>query len=328
MRLLEEAVIQNPDALAFAARPDNKFAGSVSMLAWAYNEELLIAEFVERAFALLDSISPDVELIIVDDGSSDKTPEILAEIAKNEPRLRVIRHATNLNVGHAIRTAFSEVRKDFFFFQTVDWSYDLQNAALFLRLLQWYDIVKGVRPVPERLLSHIPVLRSIHRIKSRSDTIQKAFISLSNYYIQRLLFGVDFHDYQNIFFARSTVATQTELTGETGFVNPECLLRSYAKGLSILEVPIHFIPRVVGEAKGTKFHVVVKSFFDVLKNWLVWGLAARLQIRQGPKRRIFRVNEPHYLPEEVIVLCAPLFKQFARRDELDNASRNEGAYRD
>jgi len=69
-----------------------KFERSVSLLAWGLNEEDLVEAFLDRAFALLEDNVIDYEIVFIDDGSTDRTPEILAEYAKKEPRLKIVRH--------------------------------------------------------------------------------------------------------------------------------------------------------------------------------------------------------------------------------------------
>ncbi|MFZ2088599.1 MAG: glycosyltransferase family 2 protein [Desulfobaccales bacterium] len=287
----------------------DKFDRPVSMLAWGYNEEELVESFLGRAFALLDKTVTDWELVFVDDGSTDRTGEILADYARREPRLRVITHETNLNVGFACRRAIAEARKEILFWQTVDWSYDLTYLRIFLELLKNFDVVQGIRPAPERLLSHIPVIRSIYRIKSRSDTFGKAVVSLSNYYLLRLLYGVKFHDFQNITFYTTALVQSLTLVGKSSFVNPELLLKAHARGARFLEVPIRFIPRQAGEAKGTKLRTIIRSVRDVFGNWIDWGLKLRLERRRGKRsEQIFRVSQPVYLDEEVLEIIIPLFK--------------------
>jgi len=286
-----------------------KFDRSVSMLAWGYNEEALVEDFLDRAFALLEDTINDYELVFVNDASTDRTGQILADYAQKEPRLRVITHETNLNVGFACRTAIAGAQKEFLFWETVDWSYDLTYLRIYLELLRYFDVVQGIRPAPERLLSHIPVIRSIYRVKSRSDTLRKAVISLSNYYLLRLLYGVDFHDFQNVTFYPTALAQSLTLMGTSSFVNPELLIKAHAQGARFLEVPIRFIPRQKGEAKGTKLRTVVRSVRDVLGNWLQWGLRLRLERRRLRRPdQISRVSQPVYLDEEVLNIIVPLFK--------------------
>jgi glycosyltransferase involved in cell wall biosynthesis len=287
-----------------------KFDRSVSLGAWAYNEELLVESFLTRAISLLDLTVHDWEIVFVDDGSTDRTPEILRDFAQSEPRLRVVRHPRNLNVGMAFRTALATASKEYFFSQTVDWSYDMSRLRVFLELLKHFDVVQGIRPVPIRLLSHIPVVRSIYRIQRRSDTLYKAVISLANYYILRILFGVRFHDFQNVTFYPTAMIHQIEMAGRTSFANPELLLKSYYRGAKFIEVPIRFIKRDLGAAKGTKIKAVTRSLADTARNWVSWGL--RYRLKRHPPSVIYRVAEPFRLDQPVLRLILPLFEDFKK----------------
>jgi hypothetical protein len=181
---------------------------------------------------------------------------------------------------------------------------------VFLELLKHFDVVQGVRPVPIRLLSYIPVIRSIYRIERRSDTLYKAVISLANYYIVRILFGVRFHDFQNITFYPMQMVRQIELVGRTSFANPELLLKSYYRGVKFIEVPIRFIKRDLGVAKGTKIRTVIRSLADTATNWISWGIRYRLSRQHPSIRQIYRVAEPFRLDQPVLRLILPLFEDF------------------
>jgi glycosyltransferase involved in cell wall biosynthesis len=293
------------------SRPQGKFSRSVSLLAWAYNEEELIEGFLDKAFALLDATCEDYEIVLVDDASTDRTPEVLSSFASRNPRLRVVRHPRNLNVGRACRTAIAHANKEFLFWQTVDWSYDLSNIRVFLELLSYYDVVQGVRPVPIRLLSYVPVVRSLYRVRTRSDNFRKAIVSLGNYYVLRILFGLKFHDFQNVTFYPTKLLQSCELRGVSSFLNPECLIRTADRGARFIEVPIRFLPREAGDAKGTKLSAILRSLYDIFKNWLAWGWRYRLRtFRDPPAGKIHRVAEPFMLEDEVLALVTRLFREY------------------
>ncbi len=287
-----------------------KFKRSVSMLTWGYNEEGLVAEFLDRALALLAATVHDYELVFVDDGSTDRTPDIVAAYAQQEPRLRLLINEKNVNVGLSCRRAVAAAQKEFLFWQTVDWSYDLTHLRLFLELLNYFDVVQGIRPTPEKTFSHIPILRSFYRAGARSDNLKKAFVSLCNYYLLRLLYGVDFEDFQNITFYPTALAQSLTLVGRSSFINPELLIKSYARGVSFLEVPIPFLPRRQGEAKGTKLKAVLRSIKDVFGNWFAWGCKLRLGLSKNQKGTIHRVSRPFFLDEKVLTLVLPLLKYY------------------
>lgn len=304
------SLLLQPDE-AVTQQTFEKFQQSVSMLAWGYNEELLVESFLDRATALLDENVVDWEIVFVNDGSTDRTGEILDDYARRNPRVRPIHNERNMNVGPSCRRAIKAASKEYLFWQTVDWSYDIRNIRIFLELLRYYDVVQGIRPTPIRLLSYIPVLRSIYRVKTRSDNLKKAVVSLSNYYILRILFGVKFHDFQNVTFYPTQLLQSVELNGNSSFLNPECLLRTYEVGARYIEVPIKFIPRTIGEAKGTKLSSIVRSVTEIFFNWFKWGRNFRkVASSTSPESRIHRVAEPFHLELDVAKLIFPLFQDF------------------
>lgn len=287
-----------------------KFDRSVSMLAWGYNEEQLVEDFLDRAIALMNETVEDFEVIFVNDGSADRTGEIVDAYALREPRLRVIHNECNRNVGISCRRAIAAASKDYLFWQCVDWSYDLKNLRIFLDLLKCYDVVHGVRPTPIRIFSNIPVLRSLYRVNARSDNVRKAIISLSNYYILRILFGINFHDFQNTTFYRTETVQSLDLAGVSSFINPELLIKTHLTGARFLEVPLRFIRRQSGDAKGTKLSSIIRSLKDIATNWVRWGWRCRMDAKMGGRAQIHRVETPHQLDDAVLAIVMPLLKEF------------------
>ncbi|MGD8564505.1 MAG: hypothetical protein PVG03_18335, partial [Desulfarculaceae bacterium] len=214
------------------------------------------------------------------------------------------------NVGMACRTAIRHASKEFLFWETVDWSYDLTHVRIFLELLRYYDVVQGVRSPPFKRLSYIPVLRTIYRVRKRSDNVVAAVVSLTNYYLLRLLYWAPFQDFQNITFYPTKLVQSLDLVGRSSFVNPEMLIKAYATGVRFLEVPIKFIPRTAGEAKGIKLPAVLRSVRDIFGNWLKWGLKLNLNLPRSKGRRIYNVSEPFFLEDEVLPLVLPLFREY------------------
>ena len=288
---------------------DQKQVHSLSLISWGLNEEDSVEAFLDKAFTMLDAVAEEAEVIFVNDGSTDRTGEIVDAYAKAEPRLRVLHNEKNRNVAISCRRAIKLVRTDYFFWQTVDWSYDLENLPIFLSLLSHYDVVHGVRPYPERPLTHIPVVRSLFRVKTRSDNLRKALISLSNYYMVRLLYGARFHDFQNITFFPTKLVQALDLRATTPFLSSEILMKLYANGHCFIEVPIGFLPRRAGVSKGTRFGVLVRSFLDIIGNWFVWGWTFRFS-GQSKAGSIVRVREPVFIDEPVLSLIVPLLKYY------------------
>ncbi len=258
------------------------FDRSVSLLCWAYNEEGSILEYLERASALLSSAISDYEIVLIDDGSIDKTYEIAREFQEKNPRLKIYRNEKNLNVGISSQRAIQMASKEFIFWQTIDWCYDISNLRLFLEYLKTYDIVQGVRRKPitvkvKFLKPFVAVskLFGIKHLTRRSDTVQKAVVSVINYILIRVLFRIPLSDFQNVTFYPTKWIQSIKFEAKSSFVNPEGLIKSYWNGMSIKEVRIDFIPRREGVAKGTRPKAVMNSVKDVFTLWFKWVVMNR-----------------------------------------------------
>jgi glycosyltransferase involved in cell wall biosynthesis len=272
----------------------DKFDRSVSLICWAYNEEESIQEFLEKATRLMNATVEDYEIVLIDDCSMDRTYEIAAAFQNKNPRLRIFRNERNLNVGISSQVAIQKASKEFLFWQTVDWCYDISNLRTYLEYLKNYDIVQGVRrkPVQIKIKLFKPVLGllkifGIKHLTRRSDTVWKAIVSAINYLLIRFLFRIPVSDYQNVTFYPTKWIQSIIFEAQSSFVNPEGLIKSYWNGMSIKEVPINFISRNKGKAKGTKIKAIKSSVFDIFNLWFKWIiLGERGHIVKGQIQRL------------------------------------------
>jgi glycosyltransferase involved in cell wall biosynthesis len=272
-----------------------KFTRGVSLLCWGYNEEDSIGEFLERATELLSNAVEDYEIVFIEDGSTDRTYEIAKAFGEKNPKLRIYQNEKNLNVGISSRRAIQRATKEFLFSQTIDWSYDISKIREFLEFLDSYDIVQGSRrsPVKTRFPLITPVITLLQMLNprhlgARSDTLSKGMVSIINYVLVRVLYGVPLSDFQNITVYPTKWVQSLQYEAKSSFANPEGLIKSYWQGMSIKEVPISFIPREKGEAKGTKIKAIIASVKDVFGLWLKWRLQGkRIFARRG---KVCRLN--------------------------------------
>ncbi|KWT85301.1 glycosyltransferase family 2 protein [Candidatus Magnetominusculus xianensis] len=233
-----------------------KFDRSVSMLSWAYNEEESIEEFLKRAYDLMEQTVEDFELILIDDCSTDRTYELAETFMKTHVKFRLYRNEKNLDVGLSLQRAVKSASKEFLFWQTVDWSYNIGDLRKHLELLKTFDIVQGVRGNTILI--------------GRSDNLKKSIVSIVNYLIIRLLFKVPLSDYQNVTFYPTKWIQSITYESKSGFSNPEGLIKSSWCGKSIREVLIGFINRKLGAAKGTRPKSVKASVIDIFRLWFKW----------------------------------------------------------
>jgi glycosyltransferase involved in cell wall biosynthesis len=255
---------------------------SLTMLGWALNEEESIAEYIERGEKFLASLTSDFEIVLVDDGSTDRTSVIIEEYQRSRPWLRLHRNERNRGSGYNHKIAISLARKDYLFWQMVDWSYDLSRLGEFLPYLgKDCDVLQGVRQ------GTVSLSGLFHR---RSDTASKALVSIVNYLLVRLLFRLPVHDYQNVTVYPTKLIQSVTLESESAFTNPESLLKVWWKGVTIREFPVPFLKRRRGVAKGSRLRVILRSIGDILGWWTRWVVLGRR--RDKGKGRVIPLDEP------------------------------------
>lgn len=232
---------------------------SLSLLTWALNEEENIESFFNKSIALLEEISDEYEIIFVNDGSTDLTGTKVKEFVREYSFIKYIENPKNLGVGYSMRLAIKNSTKDYIFWQTLDWSYDLSKI---ITLPMYEDL-------DERYIFHgireTSFTKMIIKISKRSDNLWKGFISIVNFAVIKILFLLPFHDVQNISFFPGNYLRELELWSSSSFTSPEILIRSYNSGMSFIEFPVEFIPRKFGVAKGTRIKSLLKSVLQILK---------------------------------------------------------------
>lgn len=263
-----------------------KFNRSVSLLSWAYNEEGLIYDFLIRVNDILRKSVEDYEIVIIDDCSTDRTNESIRTLQKKIPEIKLTRNPVNMGVGFSCCKAIQNATKDYLFWQTVDWSYDIKYLRIFLELLKSYDIVQGVRREPirnvdERWRGIVALTRlfGMKHLTKRSDTIFKAIVSVINYLLIRILFRIPISDFQNITFYPTKLIQSIKFESCSSFLNPEGMIKTYWKKVSLIEVPISFIPRNTGIAKGVSIKTIKAAVTDIIKLWLRWVVLKKRDFR-------------------------------------------------
>ena len=200
------------------------------MLGWALNEETNITEYVAKAETFLRSVSDDFELILIDDGSSDRTWAMMQELQRVRPWLTPLRNDRNRGPGFCYRRGIAAATKAYVMAQTVDWAYDIDAFRPEFHRLQQYDILQGARPGSF----------SIDTLRRRSDSLYKGVVSLTNYLLIKILFRLPFDDFQNVTVCPSRLAQPLLLESEGSFTNPEVMMKLYWSGASFFQVPVAF----------------------------------------------------------------------------------------
>lgn len=240
----------------------------LSMLGWALNEEENIGAYIERAGALLQALTDDFELIVLDDGSRDRTWEILLEYQRTRPWLRPYQNERNRGSGYNTKRAISLATKDYLFWQTVDWAYDIRYLAQALCDLRTVDVLQGVRR---------DTMSTFAMLERRSDTPYKGLVSVVNYRLIRTLFRLPISDYQNVTVYPRSLIQGVTLETESSFTNPECLLKTWWQGATFKEVHVPFVKRERGTGSGTRPRAILTAIRDIVAWWGRWIVLGRRQ---------------------------------------------------
>lgn len=256
-----------PDPVAAGLLPGTRrVAFSLSMLGWALNEEESVEGYIDRAGMLLAALTDDFELILIDDGSTDRTWAIATECQRTRPWLKAYKNDRNRGSGYNTKRAIALSTKDYLFWQTVDWAYDIRHLMQALGDLASVDVLQGVR---------VATTSARGMVGDRSDTAYKGLVSVVNYRLIHALFRLPLGDYQNVTVYPRALIQSVTLETESAFTNPECLLKTWWLGSTFKEIETPFVKRQRGRAKGTRPLAILAAIADIVYWWTQWILLNR-----------------------------------------------------
>jgi glycosyltransferase involved in cell wall biosynthesis len=226
-----------------------KLPGSLSLVLPAHNEEENIRLVVEQALEVLPAFSHKFEIIVVNDGSKDKTGAIIDELAANDSRVQTIHHKKNRGYGGALTSGFKASICDFVMFMDSDRQFDISDVGLLAPHVGKFDIVAGFR-----MERHDP----FHR---------RLFAQIFNLTV-RILFGVHLYDIDCAFkIFRGDLLRSMELTAPGALINTEIQAKARRQGATIEQVGVHHYPRVAGEASGGSAKVIFRAMRETIILW-------------------------------------------------------------
>jgi glycosyltransferase involved in cell wall biosynthesis len=245
---------------------------SISAFFPAYNDWGTIASMVVLVHRVLEQLTDDFEVIVVNDASPDHVGEILAELTARYPRLRIVTHDRNRGYGGALKSGFAAASKTWVFYTDGDAQYDVRELRDLWARRQGQDVVNGYK---------------IHR----SDPWYRAVIGRMYHHFVSRLFRIPVRDVDCDFrLIRREVLERIALTEDSGLICVELMAKIARTHCRIAQVPVHHFHRLHGKSQFFNFSRVLRVFLQMIKLW--W----RLDLRREPVGPVTGTPRPAAAP--------------------------------
>jgi glycosyltransferase involved in cell wall biosynthesis len=220
----------------------------ISIIIPVFNEEKTVEEVIKKVFEL----QIEKEVIVVDDGSTDSTREILEKLKVGDKKLKIIFHEKNLGKGAAIKTGISEVSGEIVCVQDADLEYNINEIA---NLVEGFKDKEIGAVYGSRFLKHNPIIYKKYYLGNKVIT-----------FLINLFYGGKFSDSYTCYkLTRAEVIKSLNLISKGFEIEAEISIKLLKNKIKILELPISYSPRKIEEGKKIKFKDAIKAFFIILK---------------------------------------------------------------
>ncbi|MFH0900044.1 MAG: glycosyltransferase family 2 protein [Pseudomonadota bacterium] len=219
---------------------------SVSCTIMVYNEERTLVDAVSEVHGALSELKREFEILVVDDGSTDRSAEIARSLEQRYAEVKLLRHPKNLGPGSAILTGIRNSRKDIICFHPADQQVDFRQIASLLPLLDEHDLVVCSR-------SGRPGYTMMRRLASQT------YIQLA-----RRLFGLgDYDDFNFIHLYRRELLESMPIQSDGVFMCTEILVRALDSGARVARAQADCHPRRVGVSACFRPRVIAKTLIEL-----------------------------------------------------------------
>ena len=254
------AASSNAEPFADPDRP------AISVFFPAYNDAGTIASMVLAALRTCAKLTDDYEVIVVNDGSTDYTAEVLEDIASKYDRVRIVTHKKNRGYGGALQTGFNTASKELVFYTDGDAQYDAHELAI---------LVPAMRP-------HVDIVQG-YKI-ARHDPLFRIIIGRVYHLIVKIAFGLPVRDTDCDFrLIRKSALERFTLRSSTGTIPVELVKKLHESGAVFAEVPVHHYHRAYGRSQFFNFKRLWATGIQLMQLWIDLVLKPRLTGRKPVK---------------------------------------------
>jgi glycosyltransferase involved in cell wall biosynthesis len=219
---------------------------SISLMFPVYGDELTVQPIIKKAVDLFSRLGCEYEIVIVDDGSPDRSGEIADELARKYDCIKVIHHPVNKGYGAALRSGLAACTKELICLTDGDDQYDVCDLPKLLKVIDYYPLV------------------ITFRYKKIYSTI-RIFISWVYNMILRYLFRTHFRDISTgLRLVKRSLLDDVSLESSSPFIGAELTIKAMLKGYPVGEVGIQTFPRVFGKGTSTSIKNILWTIKDML----------------------------------------------------------------
>lgn len=221
---------------------------SLSVFFPVYNEAEGLAALVERSLGVLDGFDGlDYELILIDDGSTDKSAAIADGLVHQYPRVQVVHHPSNQGYGAALVSGFAAASKEWLFYTDGDGQFDLADLAPFFEAAASYDAVLGYR-----------INRQDHFGRKLNAWLWSRLVSI--------ILGLKVRDLDCAFklIRTSQVRRCEPFSSQGAVISAELLLKLQRSDVKWTEIGVKHYPRTTGQATGGNFLVIARAIRELV----------------------------------------------------------------
>ena len=235
-----------------------------------WNEEHYVERAVDAARRVCESMVAageigDYELLIVDDASTDRTPELADALAAADRHVRVIHHERNRKLGGSMKTGFANARGDLILYSDADLPFDMEaEVPRAVRLLRQYEVD----------------MVSAYRFDRTGEGYLRAIYTFFYNLMIRWMFRIKARDINFAFkLCRRRIFERVHLESEGSFIDAELFIRTTGLGYEVLQIGVDYFPRTRGESTLASPSIIVTIMREM------WSLRGDLRQLQPPADR-------------------------------------------
>jgi glycosyltransferase involved in cell wall biosynthesis len=223
---------------------------TVSLVIPMYNEELNIEHAVAHSIDSLEKYASDWEIVIVDDASTDSSPRLVAQLAQNDPRIRVLTHEKNRKLGGTLRTGFAAASKELVFYMDADIPFDPDVLGRAMRAMELTDAD----------------MIAAYRHDRTMEGFKRGVYTLVYNWLVGVMFGWPHRDINFSFkLMKRRVLQAVELRSEGSLIDAELVVKARNRGFVIQQIGIDYFPRTRGESHLASFNIVLTILRELVK---------------------------------------------------------------